>query len=216
MTMDPRLQAWLDDELPREELPSSLAGQAAAWEGLLEDLEGLPAPCTPPGSTARVMAAIRAEAASGPAREDRRGWFDRVVRPRPVRISPLAAAAALALVAWSLVRLVVGVGGSGTDLPGIAGVEPGQVYVQFVIAAPGASSVALAGDFSEWDPSIELSDADLDGVWSARVALEPGVHEYMFVIDGSEWRPDPNALSYTDDGFGQRNSVLAVSALDET
>jgi 1,4-alpha-glucan branching enzyme len=116
-------------------------------------------------------------------------------------------------VAWSLVRVVGGAGGTG---PAPVGAEPGQVYVQFVIAAPGARSVALAGDFSEWSPSIELSDADLDGVWSARVALEPGVHEYMFVIDGSEWRPDPNSLSYTDDGFGQRNSVLAVSALDET
>jgi hypothetical protein len=212
MTMDPRLQAWLDGELASEELPESLRGEAAAWGQLLEDVDRLPAAVASPGSTARVMAAIRADSASAPARGHRPGWFEWLVSPRQIRISPLAAAAALALVAWSLVRVV----GGPTPVSDPPGVPAGQVYVQFVIAAPGASSVALAGDFSEWDPSIELTDADLDGVWSARVALDPGVHEYMFVIDGSEWRPDPNALSYTDDGFGQRNSVLAVSALDET
>lgn len=214
MTMDPRLQAWLDGELRSDELPEVLRGQAESWGGLLEDIERLPPACASPGATGRVMAAIRADAVgSQPRQVSRPAWLEWLVNPRPIRVSPLAAAAALALVAWSLVRVVGGVGGTG---PAPVGAEPGQVYVQFVIAAPGARSVALAGDFSQWSPSIELSDADLDGVWSARVALEPGVHEYMFVIDGSEWRPDPNSLSYTDDGFGQRNSVLAVSALDET
>lgn len=211
MTMDPRLQAWLDGELRGDELPDSLRAEADAWGRLLEDVDGLPAACAQPGATARVMAAIRADSQAAPVRPSRPGWLEWLVSPRPIRMSPLAAAAALALVAWSLVRVI---GGAGAADP--AGGQPDQVYVQFVISAPGASSVALAGDFSEWDPSIELTDADLDGVWSARVALDPGVHEYMFVIDGSEWRPDPNALSYTDDGFGQRNSVLAVSALDET
>lgn len=211
MTMDPKLQAWLDGELASDELPESLRGEAATWGRFLEEVDRLPAACASPGSTARIMAAIRADSAAVPERRTRPGWLGWLVSPRPIRISPLAAAAALALVAWSLVRVVGGP--SGADP---AAVPPGQVYVQFVIAAPGARSVSLAGDFSQWDPSIELTDADLDGVWSARVALDPGVHEYMFVIDGSEWRPDPNALSYTDDGFGQRNSVLAVSALDET
>lgn len=91
-----------------------------------------------------------------------------------------------------------------------------RVYVQFVISAPDARTVALAGTFNEWNPSIQLSDPDGDGLWTGRVALEPGVHEYMFVIDGSEWRPDPNAISYIDDGFGQRNSVLAITPVNET
>jgi len=46
--------------------------------------------------------------------------------------------------------------------------------VQFVISAPEARTVALAGDFNEWDPSIQLDDVDGDGFWSGRVALEPG------------------------------------------
>src|SRR5690606_32428185 len=105
---------------------------------------------------------------------------------------------------------------AGPDAPPTARAESGAVYVQFVMSAPGARSVALAGDFNEWTPSVALEDPDGDGVWTGRVALEAGVHEYMFVIDGTEWRPDPNALSYTDDGFGRRNSVLAVAPLDRT
>lgn len=213
MTMDPRLQAWLDGELEQEELPEPLRTQADDWTTVLEAVQERPAPGAPPGATERVMAAVRADAAERPSAlerlKDGLGWL---ARPRPIRMPPLAAAALLALAVWTGTQL-----SGGESLPiRTAAVDEGQVYVQFVIAAPEASSVALAGDFNEWAPSIELSDPDRDGVWSARVALETGMHEYMFVIDGTEWRPDPHALAYSDDGFGQRNSIVAVAPLDET
>lgn len=203
MTMDSRLQAWLDGEIEYEALPDELRVQADAWSDLLSGTvdAGLEAP---PGAQARVMAAIRADARRGVGARvaSVAGWF---VRPRSIRVSPVAVTAAILLVAWSVTRMAIG--------PAPA---EESVYVQFVISAPEARTVALAGDFNEWNPSIQLDDPDGDGLWTARVALEPGVHEYMFVIDGSEWRPDPNAVSYTDDGFGQRNSVLAVTPIDET
>ncbi len=90
------------------------------------------------------------------------------------------------------------------------------VYVQFVVDAPAAETVHLVGDFTEWRPNVALEDEDGDGVWSGRVPLRPGVHEYMFVIDGADWVTDPNAAGYQDDGFGQRNAIVAVSALDGT
>lgn len=210
MTVDPRLQEWLDGEISEDQLPLELRGEAAEWSALLRELEELPVPGSAPGAEARIMAAVRRSDRESPAGAAAvRSWAAWLVLPRPIRLSPIVVAATLALVAWSLVRLVAPAG------PAADG-DPGRVFVQFVIAAPEARSVALAGDFNDWDPSIELSDPDLDGVWSARVALDPGVHEYMFVIDGSEWRPDPNSLSYSDDGFGQRNSVLAVSPLEGT
>lgn len=212
MTMDPRLQAWLDGELPFEELPERLRDDAAAWTRLLEGARALPAPGAAPRRAERVLAAVRDETAGGPGTLGRlRDGLRWLARPRPVRVSPLAAAALLVLAVWGGLRLLAGGLGAGAGAA-----ADGRVYVQFVIAAPEASSVALAGDFNEWAPSIELADPDLDGVWSARVALEAGVHEYMFVIDGTEWRPDPNALSYAADGFGRRNSVVAVAPLDET
>ena len=78
--------------------------------------------------------------------------------------------------------------------------------------APGAQSVAVAGDFSEWEPTFALDDADGDGVWTGRVPVRPGVHSYMFLIDGAEWQTDPNADSYQDDGFGNQNAVLAIAS----
>lgn len=207
MTMDPRLQAWLDGDIEFEALPETLKDEAEAWSELLADVRTHGVAGAPLGATNRVMEAIQADAASG-AGSRLAAWSTWLVRPRAVRISPLAAAAAIALVAWSVTQFALG--------PMSAESVDDRVYVQFLISAPEARTVALAGDFNEWDPTIQLDDPDGDGLWSARVALEPGVHEYMFVIDGSEWRPDPNALSYSDDGFGQQNSVLAVTPVDET
>ncbi|MGH7480748.1 MAG: isoamylase early set domain-containing protein, partial [Longimicrobiales bacterium] len=86
----------------------------------------------------------------------------------------------------------------------------GDVYVQFMLEARDVRSVALAGDFTTWTPAVELQDPDGDGVWSGRVRLEPGVHQYMFVIDGTRWVTDPNAGRYVDDGFGNRNAVVVI------
>lgn len=203
MTMDPRLQAWLDGDIEYEALPEALREQATAWSDLLSVTSDASLQA-PPGAEARVMAAIRADSSrSVLARAAAAASW--LLSPRSIRVSPIAAAAVVLLVAWSVTQIAVRP--AATD---------DSVYVQFLISAPEARTVALAGDFNEWDPSIQLEDPDGDGLWTARVALEPGVHEYMFVIDGSEWRPDPNAVSYTDDGFGQRNSVLAVTPVDET
>jgi hypothetical protein len=34
----------------------------------------------------------------------------------------------------------------------------------------------------------------------------------MYLIDEMIWQTDPNAERYQDDGFGNRNAVLAVGA----
>ena len=34
----------------------------------------------------------------------------------------------------------------------------------------------------------------------------------LFVVNGSRWVTDPRATRYSDDGFGNRNAVLAVTA----
>jgi hypothetical protein len=34
----------------------------------------------------------------------------------------------------------------------------------------------------------------------------------MFLVDGAEWMTDPEAQRYAEDGFGNRNAILAVAA----
>ena len=71
----------------------------------------------------------------------------------------------------------------------------------FTLKATDASRVCLAGDFNEW----KVCEAPMEHVggdtWSITIELPRGRHEYMFVID-DQWVTDPNAMGYSDDGFG--------------
>jgi len=83
--------------------------------------------------------------------------------------------------------------------------------VEIVFTAPQAASVTIVGDFNGWDPRrTQLVRASHDGLWRARLRLAPGVYQYSFVIDGSDWVGDPQAKSMLTDGFGGKNSVIIV------
>ncbi len=85
------------------------------------------------------------------------------------------------------------------------------VWTRFVFTSEEASSVAVAGDFSQWEP-IPLSPRMVGGqtVWTGLVPVGRGEHEYQFVIDGSRWVTDPLAPLQRDDGFGAKNAVLKL------
>ena len=71
--------------------------------------------------------------------------------------------------------------------------------------------MTVAGTFNQWDQNAApLVPAGTDGVWTASLALPVGQHQYAFVVDGQRWVPDPTAPA-VDDGFGRRNSVVAVT-----
>jgi len=87
-----------------------------------------------------------------------------------------------------------------------------SVLVRFVLYAPGAHRVAVAGTFNQWDRgAAPLVPAGRSGVWTTTLALPVGQHQYAFVVDGARWVVDPGAPA-VDDGFGRRNSVVAVTA----
>ena len=156
------------------------------------------------------MAEIEALEAPGPVIRAWR-WL---VRPRPFRAPPLAVGLATAAVAALVLLPRTGLPPAGPVSPPGAGVDAARaaaVYVQFVLEAPGARSVSVGGDFDDWEGSHALSDNDGDGVWTGRVPIQPGVHAYMFLVDGSDWVTDPEAQRYTDDGFGNRNAILALA-----
>jgi len=98
--------------------------------------------------------------------------------------------------------------------PGPAAIAqaPQQVFTQFVLSAPAAKRVAVAGDFSGWKPVHVMTRSEA-GVWTVVVPLDPGVHDYAFVVDGERWVPDPKAPT-VNDGFGGVNSRLAVMSPD--
>jgi len=87
-----------------------------------------------------------------------------------------------------------------------------EVQFSLKISDGKAHTVAIAGDFNGWSPQANLlEDPDGDGIWTGTLKLEPGRYEYMFVLDGEKWFPDPNALRYVKDGFGNKNAILEIN-----
>jgi len=201
--LDPRLQEALDGERDPGDLPLDLR---EAYTRLSVATQILKA--TPPVSVAsRVMTEIRQGPRpvldEGLARRLLHWWLGRpravTVRLRPVWTLALAAGlATVLLIPWS----------SGGLTPGVA-----QGIANFVGHFPGARSVEVVGSFNDWSRGVlHLNDDDGDGIWHAEAVLPAGQHEYMFVVDGERWVPDPLAGRYVDDGFGagQQNSLLIV------
>ena len=168
-----------------------------------------------PDLAARVMAALPPHApARVPAWRAALGWL---WNPRPVRLT-FRPAYGLAGAAFAAAAALVVVPAMDRDAPApvvvtvpAAGTASPVVYVQFRLEAPRARQVALAGTFTGWQPSLTLDETE-PGVWTALVPLHPGVHDYVFVVDGSRWMPDPHAPQQVDDSFGGTNSRISLPA----
>jgi Carbohydrate-binding module 48 (Isoamylase N-terminal domain) len=207
MMLREELQAYLDGEIGLEELPEELRAEARAWDGLLVDVASGAPSGAPLGFDTRVMRGIESSTAAAPLPR----WASWLLRPRTISVSPAGGLVVAAVIALLVVRPW-----TGQPVPVDPGVQPAHVYVQFSLEAPAATRVDLVGDFNEWAPTIALEDLDGDGVWTASVPLQAGVHEYMFVLDGSDWVTDPFAELHVDDGFGQENAVVAIPAINGT
>lgn len=156
-----------------------------------------------PGFDARVMARVRA-AGSPPT-----GWRW-LLAPVTLRVRPVAVLATAALVALAVIGTMLMREGATTATVATAPAAPTSV-VRFVIAAPGAVRVNLVGGFNDWDAEATPLVASADrGVWTVEVPLPAGRHEYAFVVDGREWRPDPAAPESVDGEYGAPNSVVTV------
>ena len=196
-----QLDRYLSGETALGELPKGLRLEEERLRALLESLgEDVRAPLALRDSVMREIAEIPVPLW--------RQFADWCLRPRTLRLSP--AAGALAMAASAAVFLLWP--GSVPTTDPVAASGAGQVVTRFVFVAGEASSVHLTGDFVSWSrEGIELEDLRGTGVWTADVSLAPGIYQYTFIVNGTEWQPDPRAVSQVDDGFGQTNSVVIVS-----
>jgi hypothetical protein len=145
-----------------------------------------------------------------------RWWFS----VQPVALRPAWALGALAVLlvgsGWLGARLATNarVSGPVASVPGAA--SPAATAagspVTFVLRAPGATRVSVAGDFNNWDAeATPMTHTGTGDLWILNLTLPRGVHRYSFVLDGSEWRPDPSAPLAADETFGGHNSVIVVN-----
>ncbi len=96
----------------------------------------------------------------------------------------------------------------------------------FSTDAPGAASVAIAGDFNAWSSTENPLEEGTDGTWSTTLVLAPGSYAYKYVENGSDWRCDAEAdLIHCDEGQGYDascpaggngcNSLIVVNACED-
>jgi hypothetical protein len=86
--------------------------------------------------------------------------------------------------------------------------RPNPVVVELV--HPEAKHVFVAGSFNDWKADQTPLTPAGNGRWVGNLAVGPGRHEYLFVVDG-KWIPDPSSRELVENPFGGKNSVLVVS-----
>lgn len=84
-----------------------------------------------------------------------------------------------------------------------------RVWIRFIYIDDSADNLAVAGDFSDWEPvTMDRQQVDGETVWTGMVPVQRGEHHYMFIKNGEEWVTDPLADVVRDDGFGNKNAVI--------
>ncbi len=166
---------------------------------------------------ARVMAALgEPEVIALDSRRAKLPWYRRNLAV-PAPLAGFAAAAAFAGLAAigilarqpASVRVVADNGAEIIPVNQAEGSETQVAPASFVFVAPSAKSVAVIGDFNDWQPTPMMWDSAA-GAWSLTLTVPVGVHQYQFLVDDSLHLTDPTAARTTGD-FGSANSIIKVA-----
>lgn len=77
--------------------------------------------------------------------------------------------------------------------------------------ADNASEVKLLGSFNSWDKNVEPMQKLKSGDFTAILELPVNQDiEFRYYVDNAYWINDPEAESFTENAFGDHNSVLST------
>lgn len=83
-----------------------------------------------------------------------------------------------------------------------------EAEVTFEFSREDASSVALLGDFTDWQP-VPMKFNKKQKTFRAKVRLpKNGTFHFRYLINDSEWENDYQADQYVPNEFGSENSVV--------
>ena len=207
------IQDYLDEKLSPEmaaEIKQHLNSCSACqkeyqtWQNLFQSLNSFPDEQPSSGFTARVMQQIGNEE---PVVQQ--SWWEKAHRILTLPRVSLKWAAAFGMV---LVTAVIGYNFYFSPVQPFCPNNLAEITFTMQADASQVESIAVVGDFNDWDPDRNpLLDENGDGLWTATLSLEPGRYEYMFILDGQKWVPDPEAYRYVRDGFGNKNAVIEIN-----
>ncbi|TYP95273.1 Glycogen recognition site of AMP-activated protein kinase [Fodinibius salinus] len=230
---DQLLRKYLDNELSSEEEKEALHTIAddehlrsmLRFEHQLEDkFVGNNNTSVPEGFTDQVMHQVGAEQTEEHVSisERLRKYFQYLWVPQQISLRPVYAfsIALLVLAAFSYSFFLSGTFDSNQPVIATNNSQVGKsvqqvssdrekVMMRFMYVDEEAKSIAVAGDFSDWEP-IEMSKQVINGktIWTGLVSMSRGKHNYMFVKNGDKWVTDPLATVQHEDGFGNKNAVV--------
>jgi hypothetical protein len=72
---------------------------------------------------------------------------------------------------------------------------------------PGATSVAIAGNWNAWTPSPLKAVGE--NLWEAALRIPPGTYYFSLLVDGKDWVV-PGGVAVVPDGMGGMVAVLTV------
>jgi chromosome partitioning protein len=94
-----------------------------------------------------------------------------------------------------------------SDYYGVNQIDDALVFVSLY---PRASTVQIAGDFNNWQPTkTPMKRVGDSGIWQTKLKLPQGKYRYRLVVDG-QWQQDPYNERTEVNPFGEYNSVLEV------
>ena len=167
-----------------------------------------------PSFDARVMSEIAKLPVPGTSTFGLRSLYQWLLRRRTISLSPLGGLAMAAGIAALALAGNMMLGSSASPDPAELAGGLQQTTVQFVLVAPTAASVAVVGDFNDWDlAATPLVRSEGAGVWAVTVPLAPGRYRYSFLVNGTTWLHDPRAARAVEDEFGRTNSVLTIGGV---
>lgn len=89
--------------------------------------------------------------------------------------------------------------------------ESTTVLHRFVLHHQDGQLVEISGTFTNWE-SVPLLPSGINGYWEVSLELPAGEHRYTFIVDESNYLPDPTVAAQESDDFGSINSILKVEA----
>lgn len=136
-------------------------------------------------------------------------WWKRILRwvnsPIELHLTPLRVGLAIALMVTAVFFYPVD--------EQVQNTVPKSFSVRFEFNAPYGEikNVSVIGSFNDWSAEASSMRYDkINSVWIYETSLQPGDHEYVFLVNGKTVVPDPNAAYYRKDGFGSVNSIVSV------
>ncbi len=171
------------------------------WCDIARTLESALQLDPPPALYGTVMRAI-----SRPSMKSRAPLFRMLWKPLPYG----AACAALFLCVFFYFYSIGPQTVSRTPPVSSSSTGPEEVTAHFEITSAGARRVALVGDFNGWDTERHTLTKTDEDTWKIDLRIPKGCYQYLFLVDGMEWKTDSCRTELVPDGFGGFNTVIEL------